>query len=1262
MSTTFQKRAQSWIRVLGPIVLLAAAFSFLFAPANALDLTSPGQQLEAAPRDAVVQAVGAPAVVDRGGVEDSMPSCATVGGETDPIKCLPIVRWSMAMGLGNTVEFNVTQPLRSVEVNIIEKSSYTGIITFGNVVWLGASLLVNAVTNYKVNGQLVKPLNDFAATFGSSIIDSGAIFLVLTAGLAAVVFSATRGRMGMRRLLALVGSLGAFCILVWGSMNDTGSGSTYEPGTGSPAWLVQEVSGAFSAASDMVATPISDRSADSSTVFSSDAKSDPTSCKSYIDELHREYTSYYTDTGQSAPAALAVMSRWWEETSYRAFSDVQYGDQSNLGPDYAACQQLETQAHVDNHSRHDILAAAYTSGDTDYSAAVPVAGSPMIVGGDTNANRLGRQSQAWGLCQADAEGNYTLRSDLPDEGIEGGKIGGPITPDACKQIFTGDGVKNEANFVFSLPFSDTVSADSTVKELKDVQFAVVGDKKTLDDPDNGLAEHSQAYYYVSNTAGTIRTTPTMNVIVYAIGAIFGGIAMAILAGVLFVMKLLSYVMAFFLIIAALAGIVSQGFGSSVAFLKSWVGYTAITSVTSLLFAFVQMVALALVRTGDGVLGQWSLAMMLWIGLCPALSILLLNWMFKRLFKTSSPFTLRGMQAMAGNPAMVGGAAMAGGAAAKGLMDRGREKLTSSLVNAGANRLSGGKSSADSKSPAANEQILGDAENPVSTGDQSTSTATKDAVTSGAGATAGIEGGQESETTGVVGDRVDAEGTVGAGAVDAAETTGDDPGDVPLDIDADAPMVANALNPLGDDEEEDAARPSFAQRLADFDANGRTAGRLKQAGEGVSATAVTVGTGVRDLGRSSRLALTRAGQVPANLRRQISGGARTLRKRWSDGKATRSALWNDKGLVAEYLAAKGVGASMKVVGTAGTKLAAAASNPQTYKRALKGAALYGGLTIASGGLAVPAAVLGGRALLRHRRALTSGAVGAVSVGAHALTGIAKNAYRAGVPELSTEDRQEAMESMELETRIRRDQSADVATPITELAHGLPVVQERQLTAELRDATATYDAFEAENGRAPEIHERTAMVADLPFYSSMNDDPQLRQLFEQKVAEQTAQAQSIFDAHQSEHGVQMEIPQMQEATGHLPFYAQSIRGLDPRQVALEIPGTGNASAPRRALEVPTERSYDALSAPEAITVPRGGEGRIPAPARRTELPAPPPALHAQPVSVADAPEPSAPSVPVPASTLQQGSLDLTGGASTGDPSTATSGTSRPSTTSG
>src|SRR5699024_12249204 len=100
--------------------------------------------------------------------------------------------------------------------------------------------------------------------------------------------------------------------------------------------------------------------------------------------------------------------------------------------------------------------------------------------------------------------------------------------------------------------------------------------------------------------------------------VLAGVARAILAGVRCLRRLLSYAVACFLSLAALAGVVSQGFGSALSFCKGWVGYTAITSMTTLWFAFVFLMASGLLRAGDGIFGQWALAMMIWVGLSSAL--------------------------------------------------------------------------------------------------------------------------------------------------------------------------------------------------------------------------------------------------------------------------------------------------------------------------------------------------------------------------------------------------------------------------------------------------------------------------------------------------------------------------------------------------------------------------------------------------------------------------------------------------------------------
>src|SRR5690625_1360991 len=117
------------MRVLAPLAMLAGMFTFLASPAEAMDLTAPGQTLHEAPQAAITQATGVqPTILDPGAPVDNMPACASVGGGKDPIRCLPIIRWATSMQMSDTVAFNVTQPVRSIEVSTIEKTSFTTIL------------------------------------------------------------------------------------------------------------------------------------------------------------------------------------------------------------------------------------------------------------------------------------------------------------------------------------------------------------------------------------------------------------------------------------------------------------------------------------------------------------------------------------------------------------------------------------------------------------------------------------------------------------------------------------------------------------------------------------------------------------------------------------------------------------------------------------------------------------------------------------------------------------------------------------------------------------------------------------------------------------------------------------------------------------------------------------------------------------------------------------------------------------------------------
>src|SRR5699024_7233073 len=109
-------------------------------------------------------------------------------------------------------------------------------------------------------------------------------------------------------------------------------------------------------------------------------------------------------------------------------------------------------------------------------------------------------------------------------------------------------------------------------------------------------------------------------------------------------------------------------------------------------------------------------------------------------------------------------------------------------------------------------------------------------------------------------------------------------------------------------------------------------------------------------------------------------------------------------------------------------------------------------------------------------------------------------------------------------------------------------------------------------------------------------------------------------------QMSAEQMRTETADLPFYAQSVRGLDPRQASLPLSGMGNDAAPR-SLDGPEMRSFDPLNSPEPASVPAAQgtidldpiqPGRDSCPAPRQQIGKERQSLHTQPPAPMGTPE--------------------------------------------
>lgn len=1090
-ATTSRRASGRVARALVPVlILLAAVFSLGMVnaqSASALDLTASGETLNSANPflgggDQMILAEEADANV--GG--SSACTNTGKGGSTKATNCLPIFRWATSMTLISNVEFTLSNPLESVSSNLVAKNSITAFMTIGNLLWYIAAFMMDVATNYEIATAIMKPINGFAGTIGEALTGSAILGGIVAIGLVTAMFSFLRQGFNPKRLLVMVGTLGVLAMMISGSMQDTGSGDDYEPGFGSPAWVAQKSADTFKSIADPVAGSVAESAdAASDTLFSDGAKEDPYSCYAYVENLY----DGYEQNSKGGSQATAIMSRWWMNTSYKTFSMLQYGDESNLGADYATCHQLELK--VASPNRHSLV---------NKEAVVNAGGSETYAPGTDNLPMIPPSSQGkavqvmnfWGLCAPggynDGE-NWGLRVNIPEERnadgmIPAGDIGGEFSGGGVGENSCGEfGTKTTADDPYTTSWTGAVQSffksGDNADAFEKIDLYAVGNSNILNDPKEGIASVPELYAFEANLTGVDRTVFPGVAAVYAISALFGAIAMTLLALALLVMKTLSYLMAGFLILAVIAGTISQGTGSAVTFFKQWLGYTFITSITNLLMSFVFLMSSALNSLGASIFSA-AIPTILWAGIVPALSIFLLNWMFKKFFKARSPFSVRGMQSYANNPMGVTAAAAGGGVLLGDLLDNGRRSVAGRGARALTNGISAigkgkGKGGAPGETGATEDsEVIGKAQDaaPGSEDDKGP----KDAV--GATADSGVDGkdGKDgSASAPISGDSADTIGQSG----DSTDTA-DQSGILPDSLD-DGEVIGGSADGM-------AGAGTLGDRINAFAAGSddRKQGRRDMVGGAMDSAkyaGLKFAGDISDKAGALREKLSSGASAIAHPKATAKAGADALKRRWDAGAGTRQALRGHPGAAASYLARRsavnlgklGKGAVDKVSG-------------MDKKALLKGAALYGGLGMVTGGLAAPAAVFGAKTLMKHKGAVANG----FNSARKSIVAGSKQAYGNYFP--GGDEAASEMQFRELNKRIENaktngiDGQAGIAadgSDVVGLSDDLPLGRERMIDAQRQDAEREFDVFAEEHGRRPDEREMEAIYARHPFANDVRD---------------------------------------------------------------------------------------------------------------------------------------------------------------------------------
>ncbi|XKH58640.1 type IV secretion system protein (plasmid) [Citricoccus nitrophenolicus] len=644
-------------------------------------------------------------------------SVCSVGGGVgargaDKSLLLPVNRWAES-----TTKMHSLMESQEHVSNAMNGITRQGIVANGlgggNAMWAITSGLVTLSAD-------MCPLNDFggamdsvAAMLGDAVIGSPLITIIVVILIIGVAWSFAR-RGGVRNVGGIVSKLAAVAVLavmVMGAQASTGamafnssnSDDPYKPGVMSPGWVVTTINNAVGS---IASVPAQDLVINDS--FKSDSKSwtENLSCSRYMGIMKDGYTSlYHSDLNKMSAGLPMTISTLWETTALQAWRTAQFGptiDADSVGQihnlpldDSSWCRMLEWNADVPleaasrntfDASVESLMIRSMAPGTFPHAALDSMAFKPV------SDRDYDRSAIAWAACDitkgarsgVDGSGNgdpdqfivdwrfashdYLEGRSLPDglrvpanngkdakdifigvAGVAGGADGaGAPSPEDCAKWWTDS---EEENSAFAWP--------TTNKEVAEKA------------PDN-----EQVQTFLNTLHGTDNTASVPAMIAYIVASLVILLSFGLMAVGLVIAKFAMALLVVGIFISIIMVLMPGGSWSKVAgVLKVLLGVMIYAWCIQFLMSLIAFIAKLLTQLGNGMFELGSTFHIFWVGLSPAMAVLLLHMLFTKGLKMASPFSINGALAWgqkiggASASALSGLSSMAG--AGRAVRDRAR---------------------------------------------------------------------------------------------------------------------------------------------------------------------------------------------------------------------------------------------------------------------------------------------------------------------------------------------------------------------------------------------------------------------------------------------------------------------------------------------------------------------------------------------------------------------------------------------------------------
>ena len=590
---------------------------------------------------------------------------------------LPLIRWDTPTIFTHADSgwFDTGKLLRAAPTSITNV-----LLEFGDSLWQTAvSLVVQSLSfnMWEVGGATVD--NAVGSLVGGLLGVGGTVSVIFLLLVSAIISAVWKGRKAgsmtpaVKEIGAKVVLLVAVTMMAVGATNSTTIEKAYNsdpssryqieytgsptgepcignycPGKFSPGWLIMTAQGA---ANGLLTGDYLTSVVDSIQGPDKDSGASLT-CDALIDEMHERYAASVKDSASPGYANIPLLiSQMWEDSGLQVWRYTQFGmgDEREKLDRNAYCRLREFQST--NHNPGELLEVTQDASGASDGDAGSIAFRPGPRDDRTSASVMG-----WVICDPVTGGLRPEAHEFYDPGKKG-EDDGPVQH--CANWYT----------------------DSTDRHRGHTDALYFGSDDT---PEAGygwaIKDDTEAYGFLMQFHGFEISSQMGVAAIYSLSSltILGVFGMVALLGIfakvaLFVVAGLG---ALLLLIGFVPG-VSPGTKAKELGVRT-LGMILITALITVLLAILTMITRVLTAMGESLFGGFMIAKIAWIAISPLLALLVLNWVFKRVLKVSSPLSPSGAMAWGSNPSAIGKSLMTGAAAGVGSFAGSRGGVASAL--------------------------------------------------------------------------------------------------------------------------------------------------------------------------------------------------------------------------------------------------------------------------------------------------------------------------------------------------------------------------------------------------------------------------------------------------------------------------------------------------------------------------------------------------------------------------------------------------------